>query len=71
MRSIGSFLGAGAFISASIGAACAVANQYMALLTSREFALALLSIFVAGPIGAITVRTIMYRSEMSRPISSS
>jgi hypothetical protein len=71
MRSIGSFLGAGAFISASTGAASAVANQYMALLTSREFALALLSMFVAGPIGAITVRAITYRSAMSRPISSS
>ena len=60
-RSARTFLGAGVLLSVVTAGACAIANQFLPVLTSGEFAWALLAICVAGPIGALTVRAIAYR----------
>ena len=66
----GSFIRAGAVMAISTGAACAVANHFLALLTGRELLLALIAIVVGAAAGALTVRAIAFRPQDSQPISS-
>lgn len=61
MRSVGSFVGAGALLAVLIAGVCAITNLFLGVLTPSEFALAAFAIFVASLVGAPIVYAIAFR----------